>query len=203
MTQISDIPSGRTARFQTAGVAIIEDVLSGDDLAAMDVAFPILPQKVAGARASDFTPDAVNWLTCHEGLLELAGLLAHAPVRVCRVLAFDKSSGINWFVPWHQDRAEDGRDRPVVQLERMVALRVHLDDCDEDNGPLEVVPGSHTQGRLESREMAAVTGGSATLICLAARGDIVALRPLLVHRSQRARLPRARRVLHIEYQPVH
>jgi hypothetical protein len=32
-----------------------------------------------------------------------------------------------------------------------------------------------------------------------ARGDIVAMCPLLIHRSQRARTPAARRVIHLEF----
>jgi ectoine hydroxylase-related dioxygenase (phytanoyl-CoA dioxygenase family) len=83
----------------------------------------------------------------------------------------------------------------------MIALRIHLDDCDEDNGPLEVIPGSHELGRLTAGDIAALTGQSQPLLCLAVRGDLVALRPLLVHRSQRARRPAARRVLHLEFVP--
>ena len=194
----TDLP----ARFAALGIAVIEYAVTGADLARMDSAFPRLPQKTAGARASDFTPEAHNWLAGHQGLAELAASLGQTPMRMSRLLAFDKSASANWFVPWHQDRAEDGRDRSCVELEQTIALRIHLDDCDDNNGPLEVIPGSHTNGRLESGAIALLVNAQSPLLCLAARGDIVAMRPLLVHRSQRARLPAARRVLQIEYAPL-
>ena len=191
------------ARFRSLGVAVIEYARCADDLAQMDAIFPTLSPKMAGARASDFTPAALAWLDDHAALRELAHRLAgqSAPaLRLSRVLAFDTSPETNWFVAWHQDRAEDGRDRPCTDLEQTVALRIHLDDCSEDNGPLEVLPGSHVCGRLNSASIAGLIEPTPPLLCLAARGDIVAMRPLLVHRSHRARAPTFhRRVLHLEY----
>lgn len=188
-----------TQRFCDVGVAVVEFALLPDDLAHMDAGFPQLRPKVAGARTADLDAAFFKWLAQHEALLALADRLGRTPMTLVRALALDKSPEANWFVPWHQDRAADGVDRPVSQLERMVALRVHLDDCDEDNGPLEVIPGSHTRGRLAAADIAVLTGEYDPLLCLAVRGDIVALRPLLVHRSQRARQPAARRVLHLEF----
>ena len=193
------------ARFRSFGVAVIEYALCADDLARMDAIFPTLSPKMAGARASDFTPAALAWLAGHAVLSDLAHRLAGpiAPaMRLSRVLAFDTSPETNWFVPWHQDRAEGGRYRACTDLEQTVALRIHLDDCSKDNGPLEVLPGSHVCGRLNSASIAGLIETTPPLLCLAARGDIVAMRPLLVHRSQRARIPTVhRRVLHLEYGP--
>ena len=81
----------------------------------------------------------------------------------------------------------------------MVTLRIHLDDCGEDNGPLEALLGSHTQGRLDRAAIASLVESSQAMLCLCARGDILAMRPLTVHRSQKARVPRRRRVLQLEY----
>jgi ectoine hydroxylase-related dioxygenase (phytanoyl-CoA dioxygenase family) len=186
-------------RFAEQGVAVIEHALPTDDLAVMDSAFPALAPGAAGARNAAFSAEAQAWLTAHSGLSELASRLLLAPARLSRLQAFDKSVLANWFVPWHQDRAEDGRERSVAQLKRTVALRIHLDDNDEHNGPLEVVPGSHAAGRLTAAAIAALTATASTKLCLVARGDIVALRPLLIHRSQRAQRPAARRVIHLEF----
>jgi ectoine hydroxylase-related dioxygenase (phytanoyl-CoA dioxygenase family) len=185
--------------FSASGVAIFEYVLTADDLKVMDAAFPALAPRAAGARLAAFSPEAQAWLAAHDGLRELASRLLQTPSRLSRMQAFDKSAGANWFVPWHQDRAEDGQERPVAELERTVALRIHLDDCDENNGPLEVIPGSHLAGRLDADAIAARTAVAASMLCLTVRGDILAMRPLLIHRSQRARAPAARRVLHLEY----
>jgi Phytanoyl-CoA dioxygenase (PhyH) len=189
----------RPNQFAEQGVAIFEYVLTPDDLKAMDAAFPDLAPRTAGARSAAFSPEAQAWLANHDSLNELASRLLETPGRLSRIQAFDKSASANWFVPWHQDRAEDGNERAVVQLERTVALRIHLDDCDENNGPLEVIPGSHTAGRLDAESIAARTAVAASMLCLTVRGDIVAMRPLLIHRSQRARVPAARRVIHLEF----
>lgn len=186
-------------QFAAGGIAVVEYAMSERDLLAMDASFPRLPDRSGGARAGAFSPEAQGWFATHAGLLDLAGRLLEAPAQLTRLQAFDKMAGANWFVPWHQDRAEDGRERPVGLLERTVALRIHLDDCDESNGPLEVVPGSHVHGRLAADAIAALVATSPSRLCLAVRGDIVALRPLLLHRSQRARIPAARRVVHVEF----
>jgi ectoine hydroxylase-related dioxygenase (phytanoyl-CoA dioxygenase family) len=193
-------PDGPVARFADLGVVIVEHALTPDDLQAMDAMFPDLAPRTAGARSEAFAPTAQAWLAAHNGLIELASRLLRVPSRLSRIQVFDKSAGANWFVPWHQDRAEDGQERSVAQLERTVALRIHLDDCDENNGPLAVLPGSHNAGRLDADAIAALAATTAApLLCLVARGDIVAMRPLLVHRSQRARAPATRRVIHLEY----
>jgi ectoine hydroxylase-related dioxygenase (phytanoyl-CoA dioxygenase family) len=191
--------SNYAAQFAHAGVAVVEYALTSADLVAMDAMFPKLGARTAGARADAFTPEARGFFAAHAGLLELAGRLLDAPAELTRLQAFDKSPAANWFVPWHQDRAEDGRERDVGVLERTIALRVHLDDCDESNGPLEVVPGSHVHGRLEAGAVATLVAAIPSRLCLAVRGDIVAMRPLLLHRSQRARVPAARRVVHMEF----
>ena len=189
--------------FDERGIAVIEYALTAGDLAAMDAMFPKLAPRTAGARDADFTPRARMWLAAHPALTNLAERLLQAPAQLTRVQAFDKSAWSNWFVPWHQDRAADGQDRPVAMLEQMVALRIHLDDCTEDNGPLDVLPGSHRHGRLDAAAIANLCETTPSLLCLAVRGDIVALRPLIAHRSQRARNPAARRVIHIEYTAAH
>ena len=81
----------------------------------------------------------------------------------------------------------------------MITLRVHVDDCGADDGPLEAIEGSHRQGRLDKAAIADLATKGTQRLCLAVRGDILAVRPLCVHRSQRARKPSRRRVLHLEY----
>lgn len=188
-----------SAHFSARGVAILEHALTSSDLARMDALFPKLPARTAGARSEGFSPEARAWLAAHEGLLAIASRLMGSVCVLTRLQAFDKSPLANWFVPWHQDRAEDGRERDLAFLANTLALRIHLDTCEEDCGPLEVIVGSHVHGRLPVTDIARMTRTATGHLCLAARGDIVAIRPLLLHRSQRALRPAARRVIHIEY----
>ncbi|MEJ7813176.1 MAG: phytanoyl-CoA dioxygenase family protein [Gemmatimonadaceae bacterium] len=136
-----------------------------------------------------------------------------------RAILFDKTPAANWKVAWHQDVTVAVRVRrpapgfgpwsekegvthvqaPAEVLEGMVALRVHLDDCGPDNGPVRVVPGSHRAGRLSAEAAKSWQARAAPVECLAARGGVLAMRPLLLHASSPARVPAHRRVVHIEY----
>jgi len=76
----------------------------------------------------------------------------------------------------------------------MVALRLHLDDCDENNGALEVWAGSHLQGIHSHPE-----DSGTPLSCPLSKGGIMLLSPLLLHRSPYSLSDRPRRVIHIVY----
>jgi ectoine hydroxylase-related dioxygenase (phytanoyl-CoA dioxygenase family) len=80
----------------------------------------------------------------------------------------------------------------------MVALRIHLDDCPAANGALAVIPGSHLQGKLGDVALGELPRDG-YVPCEAAAGDVLAMRPLLVHRSSPAEVPARRRVVHVVY----
>ncbi|MBX9926289.1 MAG: phytanoyl-CoA dioxygenase family protein [Hyphomicrobiaceae bacterium] len=189
-------------RFAEAGIAIIEHALDADDLEGLERAFPVIDPGAGGARTAAFAPEHLASLGRHTILQAVAERLGKAPMQLVGALALDKTADANWFVPWHQDRSDELGERPHEALARSVALRVHLDDCGEDNGPLEVLPGTHGLGRIGRAEAARLATSIGPLLCLAARGDIVAMRPLLLHRSQRARIAAHRRVLHLEWAPA-
>lgn len=133
---------------------------------------------------------------------------------------FEKSDSVNWLVPVHQDLSipvlercafegaggwslkEDGWyvQPPVAVLEQLVAVRVHLDACGAEDGPLYVVPGSHRLGVIPSAAVAAMRGGER--VCLAAAGDALVMRPLLLHRSSKSTGVSRRRVLHFLFGPA-
>jgi hypothetical protein len=144
--------------------------------------------------------------------------LPQAPHPV-RAIYFSKSSETNWLVPWHQDltlavcaRVESPgfgpwsikEGIPHVQppaefLEQMLAIRLHLDDCDETNGALRLLPGTHRSGRLNAEQVQTLRQQDSELICRLNAGDALLMRPLLLHASSRSQSSRPRRVLHIEY----
>jgi ectoine hydroxylase-related dioxygenase (phytanoyl-CoA dioxygenase family) len=91
---------------------------------------------------------------------------------------------------------------PTSLLEELVAVRVHLTDCDESNGALYVVPGSHRFGRLDL-SMARRLGdehGKHPVPCLAR--DALLMRPLLLHSSSKAVSTSPRPVLHFLVGPA-
>jgi hypothetical protein len=135
-------------------------------------------------------------------------------VFVVRALLFDKVAEANWKVPWHRDRTIAVRRRvdaagygpwstkegiPHVEpprnvLDGMLVLRLHMDDCDADNGPLRVISGSHRDADLACGDL-----GRVPTVCGAPAGSALLLRPLLLHASSPALSPRHRRVLHLEF----
>lgn len=151
-------------------------------------------------------------------LVRTASALLGAPAVCVRALWFDKPPSANWFVPWHQDRTVAVRSRTTVQgfsgwtrkegvwhvlappevLERMITLRIHLDDADAENGALQVVPGTHKYGHFAVDGEAGRRVTPAVTLSVRA-GDIVAMKPLLLHSSNRSGDHRPRRVLHLEF----
>jgi len=139
--------------------------------------------------------------------------------RVVRILFFDKHPDANWKVPYHQDltitvaeRVEaDGFEgwsvkagRPHVRatraiLEQMVAVRIHLDDCGEDNGPLRAIPGSHRESVLPEMELDPRVAAADEQTYISPEGGAILMRPLTLHASSPSQNPRHRRVIHIEY----
>ena len=102
------------------------------------------------------------------------------------------------FGPWSTKAGIPHVQPPAEVLERKVTLRIHLDRCGPDNGPLRVVPGSHRGGRLDAAAIADHRQRVAEVSCLVDRGGVVILRPLLLHASSAALRPGHRRVIHLE-----
>ncbi len=146
------------------------------------------------------------------------GLLGPDAIAV-RGIIFDKLMEANWMVGWHQDLtiAVEARHEcpgfsawtvkegvphvqpPAELLQDMMIMRLHLDDCDEENGALMVLPGSHRHGRLSEAAVAQLARDVAPVTCIAKAGDLLLLRPLIAHASRRSRANRRRRVLHLEF----
>lgn len=127
---------------------------------------------------------------------------------------FDKRAAANWTVPVHQDRVlpvhvDDGRRHRVTDgiavaepnpstLARLLALRIHFDSTDAETGALHVLPGSHAHGTLSGEQVRAVPLSS-FVPCAAVAGDVLLMRPLLLHRSPPSTRDGQRRVLHVVY----
>ncbi len=136
-----------------------------------------------------------------------------------QAIAFDKNPSTNWKVTWHQDlmfpftckvkstdyalpSIKDGihyARPPREVLEKLLAVRLHLDDCDETNGPLRVASGSHRHGFFKGAEIPSMLQQSKEVACLAKEGEVLLMRPLLLHASSPATTPKHRRVLHFVY----
>ena len=164
-----------------------------------------------------FSPCVAAIATAPKAISLLAALGAPGAFPV-RSIFFDKTPDANWVVAWHQDVQIAVAERlevpgfgpwttkagvthvqpPAAILEEMFTVRLHLDDCDETNGALRVVPGSHAQGVLSSKALEE-SKHKLAVTCSVPKGGILVMRPLLLHASSSAQVPGHRRVLHLEY----
>jgi ectoine hydroxylase-related dioxygenase (phytanoyl-CoA dioxygenase family) len=151
-----------------------------------------------------------------ETVRNLAESVLGKDVKVVRAIFFNKTPQANWKVPRHQDltiavkvkRETEGftawtrkaevwhAQAPTVILEKMLTIRFHLDDADETNGALKVIAGSH-KNRLSSQQVAKLA--KPETLCRASKGDVLLMRPLLVHSSSAGTNPKQRRVIHFEF----
>lgn len=163
-------------------------------------------------------PGALELATSSEILGVVRDILG-PKARPVKGILFDKTEQANWAVPWHQDvtiavnarmnvpgydawSEKDGMPHvqpPVEVLANILAVRIHLDPCPAENGALKVIPGSHAQGRLGDADVDHWKATIPSVICAADAGDVLLMRPLLLHSSAAATTPAHRRVIHVEY----
>jgi len=177
--------------------------------------------EVYGVRDLIWRIPEIRHLAQSPELLEIAQAILGPGAFAVRGLFFDKTLSTNWNLPWHQDLTIAVRARrdvcgfggwtkkagiPHVQapadlLARMVTIRVHLDDCGRESGPLRVLPASHSAGRLDATGVMSWSGraGERAVDCLVPAGGAVVMRPLLLHASAAGSRPGHRRVIHLEY----
>jgi ectoine hydroxylase-related dioxygenase (phytanoyl-CoA dioxygenase family) len=203
-----------------SGYAITPGCLSNrecDDVLGILSAAAIARSR-AGARHLMANP-TVAALAANDRLRELAKDWLGGLAVPFRATLFEKSSSTNWLIPWHQDTAlplawrfeTDGwgpwsekagatyAHAPSSALSRVIALRIHLDASTVDNGPIRVIPGSHLGGVLSDQRVMEYASTHDHVECLVPRGGVIAMRPLIIHSSSKARGAEPRRVLHIEY----
>ncbi len=199
------------------GFAILPSILSPEEAQQLagELGRSSLRRSKAGVRHTLRHPTVAGLAR----LLHIAQEILGSEASPFRATLFDKSFQANWLVVWHQDTALPLRERrdvpgwgpwsvkdgvvyahaPATELSRVAALRIHLDDSTADNGPLRVLPGTHTLGVLSDEDIEKLTSRVVPVDCLVPQGGVLAMRPLLVHASSKSLVEVPRRVLHIEY----
>ncbi len=202
------------------GFAIVPSVLSTRELIPILVSLADLepPPGRAGIRHVLGHP-TVNVVAHTPALMEMAQAVLGGAAFPFRATLFDRMPEGNRLLNWHQDIALPLQQQveapgwgpwsvrqeviyahaPASALQQILALRLHLDDCTEQNGPLRVIPGTHGLGVLSEEEIERHTTFQEPVECMAARGGAVAMRPLAIHAFSKSRSQAPRRVLHIEY----
>lgn len=206
------------AQLEHSGRLWFREAMTEEDLAACDAAWDLGARP--GARLGTSGPLAMV-LAPGGRLTELISRVLPC-ARPVRVVSFDKAPGCNWSVPWHQDRIISVKAKQAVPgfrnwsckggtwhceppadlLDSMLFVRLHLDDCDDENGALEIALGSHREGVIPAPSAAAAAASLTTEICRARRGDLLVLKMLTLHRSCAAKQPSRRRTFRIDFAPT-
>jgi ectoine hydroxylase-related dioxygenase (phytanoyl-CoA dioxygenase family) len=210
------------------GYAIVPDVLTAETVAlltqTLESELPdddILRKGVAVYGARNLLRDvhAVRALAKSAAVRSLVEPMLGTEAFAVRGLFFDKTPSANWPVAWHQDRTIAVREKrdvpgfgpwtvkagvphvqpPLTILENMLTLRLHLDDCHEASGPLQVIAGSHRNGYFGNHDIQSWTRDGRVVSCLIPQAGAILVRPLLLHCSARATQPSHRRVIHLEF----
>ena len=202
------------------GYATVPGVLSTRELIPVLVSLADLkplPHR-AGIRHVLSHP-TVNVVAHDPRLMEMARAVLGSSAFPFRATLFDKTPDSSRLSAWHQDTALPLREEretpdwgpwsekegviyahaPAGALEQVLALRLHLDDCTEANGPLRVLPGTHELGVLSDEEIERHATYQDPVEVLMSKGGVVAMRPLLIHASSKSRSQAPRRILHLEY----
>lgn len=161
-------------------------------------------------------PESVN-LVFNDNLRKVVRQIFGENYFIVKSIYFDKPESSNWFVAYHQDltisvdkklelenfgpwttkQNQFSVQPPINIMENIYTIRIHLDDTDENNGALKVVPKSHLK-KIYRPESINWTIES-ELTCNVLKGGIMIMKPLILHCSSRTTNNKKRRVIHIEF----
>lgn len=211
---------------QETGFTIIDNVFTAEEITAIVEAINnINTSGPAFRKTSDlfairrFVKEvpAIGSLIFNSRLRTIIDQLFGPGYFLVKSIYFDKPEQSNWFVAYHQDLTISVNEKkqvagfeqwtvkndqfavqpPVALLENIFTIRIHLDDTDENNGALKIVPGSHCKGIYRPETIDWNT--EQEVVCKVQRGGIMIMQPLLLHASNRTTNNNKRRVIHLEF----
>ncbi len=203
------------------GFATVPGALCHSEVAVLLAAIARLPvsPEARGGQRDLFRLQEIRELAAHPAIHGWPVSVLGKGAFAVRAILFDKTPTANWKVAWHQDLTIPVRatkdvpgfgpwsekagiphvQPPADVLERMLTVRVHLDPCGLENGPVRVLPGSHLAGKLGAHAIDAWRLRASPVPTPVELGGLLLMRPLLLHASSPASHPAHRRVIHLEY----
>ena len=207
------------SQFHEKGYQVIEQVYSQSEITSLlETLEDAGVSKSFGVREVLFRHPELRDKVFSKNLLALITQLLPTCTQAIKSIYFDKPPHANWIVNWHQDLTINlidkkeqsnyknwrvNQERVVVQpdiqlLESIVTIRIHLDDCTAQNGALRVIESSHQKGVIPIKDWMQNKAGR-EVVCEAAKGSVLVMKPLLLHSSRRTENAALRRVLHLEF----
>jgi ectoine hydroxylase-related dioxygenase (phytanoyl-CoA dioxygenase family) len=195
----------------------IETILQTIDLTdSSDAVFRKSENLFAIRQFFKVVPTAIDWIF-NDKLKSIVRDLFGDGYFVVKSIYFDKPEQSNWFVAYHQDltisvdrklslegfgpwtvkQDQFAVQPPIKILEKGFTIRIHLDDTDQHNGALNVIPKSHLKGIYRPETIDWTT--EKEISCAVPAGGIMIMKPLLLHSSARTTNGKRRRVIHIEF----
>ncbi|MEZ4885857.1 MAG: phytanoyl-CoA dioxygenase family protein [Chitinophagales bacterium] len=212
---------------EESGFSVIAAVYTESEIAAISVCMDAIDSEEASfmktknlfaVRQLLKNVPALKPLLFTKQLMQLIEEIGGKDYFLTKAMYLDKPKDSNWFVPYHQDlsisvnkkvaienynswtfkRGQFGVQPPADILEKTITIRIHLDDTDENNGALKVIPKSHLKGvrRFASIDDSNKESGT---YCNVKNGGVMLMKPLTFHASSRAINERQRRVIHLEF----
>lgn len=206
--------------FNDEGYLVLENILTIDGLNAIKQQLIGIDVVGAGSRellSETWCKTLANQLKKHP---ELSTILPNTS-KAIQCTYFQKSLEKNWLVPLHQDLSIPVKEQftkegftgwskkqgtlfvqpPSTMANQIIAVRLHIDDCQQVHGPLKVVPTSHQLGRIPEKQWIAVRDEKGEKECTVNAGGVVIMSPLILHSSSKATHANGRRVLHFLFVP--
>lgn len=207
-----------TNQLNQRGYAIVRQILSPKTVAEFREQFRNRALPRHGFRHLETVLPELRSLINTMPFAQLLAPFFSSPPKLIRALYFNKTQETNWGVPWHQDKTIAVQQRieipgfsawsvkqsvihvqpPAEILEQILTLRIHLDPTDSSNGTLQVMPDSHRNGILAKAEAERLKEARSPVTCCLNAGDVLMMRPLLLHSSRKSQTERDRRVIHLE-----
>jgi ectoine hydroxylase-related dioxygenase (phytanoyl-CoA dioxygenase family) len=213
-------------KLSTEGFAVIDNVFSPEEInSILQTISQVDKTRPTFRKTNDLfairqflkeVPETFN-LIFNDNIRSIISSLFGNDYFVVKSIYFDKPEQSNWFVAYHQDltisvdkkldvagygpwsvkQNQFAVQPPLDILESNFTIRIHLDDTDENNGALRVVPTSHLKGvyRPETIDWNVET----ETVCTVKQGGAMIMKPLLLHASNRTTNNNKRRVIHIEF----
>lgn len=213
-------------QIQQKGYTVIEDVYSENQVSnVLDIIDQLDTSKPTFRKTNDLfairqflkeAPDLIP-LIFTKRLASIISELFSEDYILVKSIYFDKPGESNWFVSYHQDltisvdkkvtidgygpwtikQNQFAVQPPLDILESNFTIRIHLDDTNEYNGALRVIPGSHSKGIVRPETINWNDDKEET--CMVPKGGIMIMKPLLLHASSRTANNQKRRVIHLEF----
>ncbi len=201
------------------GFSLVNTVFTKEELDSFIDVIENSRKKYAIRQLANLKPELLYLFFKNQQFVNLYQSVCDENYFLSKAIFFNKPSQSNWFVGYHQDMSisvnnkveKDGYTNwtnksgqlgvipPKEVLENTITFRIHLDDTDETNGALKVIPKTHTKGFIRIDENFEKENLGEEYLCNVKKGGVMLMKPLLLHASAKSTSEFDRRVIHLEF----